>query len=154
MSEFQSMVVDNHIQVKGRNAIIIKSKVQVLSPCNHPKHSNSVENCSRLWFKKKKKRKIRNPNWNGKLKKRERGEDPVEDGANDVVLKRPNPLPPNVLVLLRERNFMGFIYAMKFLFLFFKLWLFFSQTNVGFCFDVFLFFYSLFGFSHWHPLSM
>ena len=28
--------------------------------------------------------------------KRERGEDPVEDGANDVVLKRPNPLPPNV----------------------------------------------------------
>ena len=66
-----------------------------------------------------------------------------------------------VLVLLRERNFMGFIYAMKFLFLFFKLWLFFhlkkklwlffhlkkklwlffSQTNVGFCFDFFFFFF-------------
>ena len=45
---------------KGRNAIIIKSKVQVLSPCNHPKHSNSVENCSRLWFKKKKKKKNEN----------------------------------------------------------------------------------------------
>ena len=69
--------------------------------------------------KKQKKTKIRNPNWNGKLKKRERGEDPVEDGANDVVLKRPNPLASKrtktVLVLLRERNFMGFIYAMKFL---------------------------------------
>ena len=52
------------------------------------------------------------------MKKRERGEDPIEDGANDIILKRPNPLPPNVpkpFWFCWERNFMGFIYAMKFL---------------------------------------